>query len=269
MSHREARPKGGDTAAPINLRKRIRMFRDLAGPLEGRRLLDCGCGRGDYLRALLRLGANAWGVELERSKLQDAREREEVHGRLTAGDLEQLGFAAAVFDLALLNEVLEHVPDDRQTLREVHRVLRPDGLLVVFSPSRLHPFETHGVFLRDSARRLPAYVPFVPWIPLSLGRRWLRPWARNYWPWELRRMLRESGFIPLRSAWVWQTFENISRRQPRLVRALRPLLRASTSLLERTPVLRCFGASQVILARKGALLALPTGGADRRDDPDR
>jgi SAM-dependent methyltransferase len=208
------------------------------------------------VRALAALGAEAWGVEQQQSKLHDARSGGGGGRRLSGGDIERLAFAEAVFDLALLNEVLEHVPDDRRALDEVYRVLRPGGLLLVFSPNRLYPFETHGVFLRRGERRLPAYVPFVPWLPLPVSRRLLRPWARNYWPWELRGLLRESGFVTLRSAWLGQTFENISRRQPRLVGALRPLLRACTSLLERTPLLRSFGASQVLLARK------PAGGAE-------
>lgn len=58
------------------------------------------------------------------------------------------------------------------------------GALIVFSPNRLFPFETHGVALRGSGRKVPPAVPFIPWVPLRLGRLCFDYWARNYWPWE-------------------------------------------------------------------------------------
>jgi hypothetical protein len=75
-------------------------------------------------------------------------------------------------------------------------------------------------------------------------------WARNYWPWELRALVRAGGFSIERCGYVWQTFENISGHQPRLIGALRPLLRAIARALEATPGLRAFGVSQLIVARK-------------------
>lgn len=240
-----------DTATPQNLRKRLARIQRLAGPLEKRRVLDCGCGAGDYLAGLAALGAQAFGIERDRRKLRaSARDDDGACGRLVAGDLERTPFADASFDVALMNEVLEHVPDERVGLAEIRRVLRPDGALLVFSPNRLYPFETHGVFLRDSQRRLAPATPFVPYVPMALGRRFLRYWARNYWPWQLGRLLRESGFAVHRRDYVWQTFENISGRQPAWMRRLRPWLRRIADAGERTPGLRALGVSQVVVARR-------------------
>jgi hypothetical protein len=129
-------------------------------------------------------------------------------------------------------------------------VLRPGGRLIVLSPSRLYPFETHGVFWRGTGRRVPHSVPFVPWIPLALGTRCFDYWARNFWPWELRREVRRAGFRVLAKGAVWQTFENISGRQPRWLTKLAPLLRALCGLCERLPGLRAFGVSQLLVAEK-------------------
>lgn len=240
--------EGGDTAAPRNLRKRIDLMAELL-PLPGLRLLDAGCGGGEYVRALAGCGADARGVECNGEKLRGALPGA-LAGRIVRGDLERTAFETGSFDAALLNEVLEHVPDEDAALRELHRVLRPGGRLLVFSPNRLHPFETHGVFARRSGRRISHGTPFVPWIPLAIGRLFLRYWARNYWPAELRARLRRAGFRIERHGFVWQTFENISGHQPAWVARLRPLLRAASALAERTPLLRCLGVSQWILATR-------------------
>jgi SAM-dependent methyltransferase len=219
------RPAGGDTAAPRNLRKRVGRIEALAGPLRGRRVIDCGCGSGGYVRALAERGADVFGIEFEASKLREAALAPDLAGRVESGDVAHLGFEDGRFDVALLNEVLEHVPDDRRALREVHRILRPGGRLVIFSPT-------------------------VPWIPVRIGRWLLDYWARNYWPWELRARVRESGFEILHTGNVWQTFENISGHQPDWLRRLAPRLCALCEGLERTPVLRAFGVSQLIVAQK-------------------
>jgi SAM-dependent methyltransferase len=243
-------PAGGDTATPLNLRKRLAWIERFASPLAKRRALDCGCGAGEYVRALLARGADAYGVEFDEGKLATAGRDGELAARLSVGDLEALAFPDESFDLALLNEVLEHVPDDRAALAEVCRVLRPGGRVIVLSPTRLYPFETHGVFWRGSGRRVPHTVPGIPWLPLALGTRFFDYWARNYWPWELRGLVRRSGMRVIATGSVWQTFENISGHQPRWLARISPLLRALASLCEGIPGLRAFGVSQVIVAER-------------------
>jgi SAM-dependent methyltransferase len=246
-----AQPLGGDTATPLNLRRRLDLVEALLPPLAGLRVLDVGCGGGEYVRALLARGADAHGLEPGGEKLASARRLPAgAARRIAAGDVGCAPFASHSFDALLANEMLEHVPDDASALREMWRLLRPGGRLVLLSPNRLHPFETHGVFARRSGRRLSHALPGVPWIPLPLGRRFLRYWARNYWPWQLRRLVGEAGFRTLRTGYLWQTFENISGRQPGWVAALRPLLQGAAAIAERAPGLRALGASQWLLAIK-------------------
>jgi SAM-dependent methyltransferase len=247
----EIAAEGGDTATPLNLGKRMELLEALLPDLAGLRLLDAGCGGGEYVRALVARGADTYGIECTEDKLECARSLPaSLARRISCGDIQRTEFDSGRFDAVLLNEVLEHVPDDTAALREMHRLLRPDGSLVVFSPNRLHPFETHGVFALRSGRRISHATPFVPWIPLFLGRRLFRYWARNYWPAELRTLLRQSGFRVERWGFVWPTFENISGRQPAWMRPLRPLLRGASAIAERAPALRGLGASQWILATR-------------------
>ncbi len=249
VKYHSIHPAGGDTAMPLNLQKRLALTLRHCGSSD-RRLIDCGCGAGEYVISLQRLGVQAWGIEYDRDKVAEFRKRYATSQRLCVGDVSNAGLMGSSFDVALLNEVLEHVPDDRGALSEVHRILRDDGVLIVFSPNRRYPFETHGVSLARSGRRLPPYVPFVPYVPLWAGRLVFSYWARNYWPGELRRLVKEAGFTIVATDYVWQTFEAISRHQPALITAMAPLLRRTANLLERVPVIRSFGASQVIVARK-------------------
>jgi SAM-dependent methyltransferase len=241
---------GGDTATPVNLQKRVRFISGLCD-LRSVRFLDCGCGAGEYVFALRDwFGTDAWGIEYSPEKVLNARSHPRHGARVKQGDLQHLEEPEAAYDVVLLNEVIEHVPDEAAALNEVNRVIKPGGLLIVFSPNRWFPFETHGINLRSSGRRLPPSVPFVPYIPVAIGRRFFDYWARNYWPHELRSLVREAGFTPCELGYFWQTFENISGQQPALVRRFKPFFRAMAAACERTPILRRFGTSQVIAARK-------------------
>lgn len=242
---------GSDTAAPLNLDKRLHVLLPFLAPGKTR-LLDCGCGAGDYVLALAdRYGIDAFGVEYSSDKVRQAHRHETLKDRVHEGNLEAVPFPDTDFDVALLNEVLEHVPDEQKALTEIRRVLRPGGLLVVFSPNRWFPFETHGVVLKSSGRMLPPYVPLIPYIPLSVGRRLFHYWARNYWHSELRDLLTSAGFRIESTGYLWQTFENMSGSQPAVIRLARPVLRCVAGVLERTPILKEFGVSQLIVARRG------------------
>ena len=99
-----------------------RLFRFLHG-----RVLDVGCGIGDLLNArpnTVGVDINAAAVAWCRARGWDARPM----------DADHLPFQDAEFDGAVLDNVLEHVPDPVPLLREVHRVLRANGTLIIGVP---------------------------------------------------------------------------------------------------------------------------------------
>jgi SAM-dependent methyltransferase len=115
---------------------RHRWLVGLLGPEPGDRVLDLGCGTGSSLRFILPplRGGLAVGVDLVAEALVEAAGALGPAGRasMVLADLKRpLPFAAESFDRVFSHNVLEFLPDPQLLLREVHRVLRPGGRLVV------------------------------------------------------------------------------------------------------------------------------------------
>ena len=249
MNYGPIRIAGGDTARPANLDKRLRVILDaLSSGHE--RVLDAGCGAGEYVAALNARGVDTVGLEFSSEKVGQWRALHPGDDRVIEGDIGAMPYPNNSFDLVIMNEVIEHVPNEKRALAEVARVLRSRGRLLILAPNRRYPFETHGVDTRAGRRISPSRTLGLPWLPLRFTLHLARPWARNYWPGELCKLVESEGFAVKRHTYIWQTLENISGRQPTLVRRLAPVLRVLFTLAERVPGLRSFGVSQVMLAEK-------------------
>ena len=94
----------------------------------GARLLDIGCSSGALLRSAMMHGFGAEGVE---PAAQAAEFANSTGLKVFHGYLEEARFPALSFDAVTLMEVIEHLPDPSALLREVGRILKPDGVLVV------------------------------------------------------------------------------------------------------------------------------------------
>jgi SAM-dependent methyltransferase len=129
------------------------------GVSQASRVLDVGCGTGNYIRALHALtGCAGWGVDPSPAMLAQARQR--AGGiRFQAGRAEQLGFAAACFDLVFSVDLIHHVPDWPRYLAEAFRVLQPGGRLCTVTDS--------AWIIR---RRVPLATHFPETVPLELAR---------------------------------------------------------------------------------------------------
>ncbi len=106
------------------------------------RLLDAGCGSGRTLQELKRYG-EASGIELSPEAAEIARGRGDLEVRI--GRLEELPWESGTFDLITCMDVIEHTPDDRATLRELRRVARPGGWLIVTVPAYQALWSPHDV----------------------------------------------------------------------------------------------------------------------------
>jgi len=102
-----------------------------AYPNRGR-LLEIGCGMGFLLAKFREDGWQVEGIEPNRGYCEII---EEVHGiKASPTILDEAGEPANSFDVIVMLHVIEHVPDPLGSLREIHRVLKPGGTLILETP---------------------------------------------------------------------------------------------------------------------------------------
>ncbi|HYM30271.1 MAG TPA: class I SAM-dependent methyltransferase [Candidatus Cybelea sp.] len=111
--------------------------RSPSGPV---RVLDAGCGDGINLAGLrdifaaLNVEAEICGLDFNPLRLDRARAQSGIAG-LLQGSVTALPFAESTFDVVLCNHVIEHVPDHGGAARELRRVIKPRGLLLLGVPN--------------------------------------------------------------------------------------------------------------------------------------
>jgi 2-polyprenyl-3-methyl-5-hydroxy-6-metoxy-1,4-benzoquinol methylase len=105
-NYQEIKISGGDTGSPINLINRIAMLSRYYN-LKGKRILDCGCGMGEYFLELMNNGAIVYGIEFNESKVATFKTKGVCPGRVEQGNIEHMNYKDEFFDCVFMNEVLE------------------------------------------------------------------------------------------------------------------------------------------------------------------
>ena len=208
--------------------RRFEMLKEAAGPLiQGRVLVD-GSGVGAYLRRLVPIARQAIGLDIELPRVVESKPFAPL---ALCGAGEYLPFPSASMDLIWSHEVLEHVQDDAEAIREMVRVLRPGGRILLFCPNRGYPFETHGHYWKGKYHF--GNTPLINWLP----RKWrdqLAPHVEVYTRADLARLFAGLPVKVISKRTVFGAYDNIIERRPRLGRLLRGFLQT----LEKTPLQR-------------------------------
>ena len=215
---------------------------------EHGRTLDIGCGTGSAFPMLRAREFEVVGFDLSSRMITLAKQRyaDDRGIQLSRADAEFLPFAAASFDAVTCLGVFEHLPDYTPAMREIARVLRPGGLLVLSIPNRISPYHiTHGVAqatvwrawraMKPMLRRPRSATPFTPAV---------RP--HRCIPWRLRAELVRCGLTPERDAYTNFLVYPLDLLWPRANRAL-------SRLLTRMSVVRivaCTGCQYMVAARR-------------------
>ncbi len=105
-------------------------FRFLPKPEAGRRLLDIGCGNGDFLNAAQQAGWEVMGLDLDP---QAAALRRGFNVKI--GTIDLFDNDSECFDAVTISHVIEHVHEPVKVLRAIYRLLKPGGLLYIETPN--------------------------------------------------------------------------------------------------------------------------------------
>jgi SAM-dependent methyltransferase len=120
---------------------------------KGSKLLDIGCGRGDFLRAFIRYGMVGYGLDRSLAAKQTCPDAEILQADL---ENEQLPYDDNTFDCIFSKSVLEHFYFPENLVQEIHRVLKPGGTVITMVPD--WQSQHRNVFYRDFTHR----TPFIP-----------------------------------------------------------------------------------------------------------
>jgi len=115
------------------------------------KLLDLGCGKGYFLNAFKKLGFSVKGVDLE-----------SINKNIKKVDLEKgkLPFSNNSFDFVICIDLIEHINNPDNLMKETRRVLKPSGLFVIYTPN-------WNIFFKNF---YDDYTHVKPYTPLGLSR---------------------------------------------------------------------------------------------------
>jgi SAM-dependent methyltransferase len=156
-------------------------------------VLDVGSGYGFQAAELAKVCRSVTGIEPMEDLHSVAITMQADNLRFWNSGVEELDEVEA-FDLVVLDNVYEHLPDQRGAFRRIDRALRPGGVVYLLMPNRAWPREVHYG------------LPFLSWLPLPVANRYLRwsgrgaeytdaSYARTLF--TIRRQLNEVG-------WDWE-----------------------------------------------------------------
>ena len=154
-----------------------------------------------------------------------------------------MSFQKNSFDVVWLHEVIEHVDDDEQTIRECFRVLKPTGKLIIYCPNRAWPFETHGIYVKR--KYIYGNIPLITWLPNKLYKA-LTSHVRNYTKKDLFKILKGASFKIIVHKRVYPGFDKTGSKLP----IIGPIVKKMFRLFERLPIINRFGISHFLIVKK-------------------
>lgn len=161
---------------------KFKKYLNLLGMKKGEKVLDVGCGEGIFLaRVAKTYGADCTGIDISKRLIATAKSLRLRSGqahqlRFRVADATQLPFKDNKFDYVLSFDVLEHIQNQGKVLFEMMRVLKPGGLLLLYSINKNQRYTWNfwldklGVDVYKRVAHNPSLFPDPDWVKKELER---------------------------------------------------------------------------------------------------
>lgn len=129
-------------------------------PKEGEKILDAACGGGELSLKLAERGCKVYGIDISEDAISSAKrlsKRAKITCEFEVGSVEHLPYPNGYFDKIICSSALEHFRDDLKALKEMNRVLKPNGKLVLTTDSFTYPINNE---LEEKHRKIAFVVNY-------------------------------------------------------------------------------------------------------------
>ncbi|MBI3192851.1 MAG: class I SAM-dependent methyltransferase [Ignavibacteriae bacterium] len=125
------------------------------------KFLEVGCAGGAFLNAAKKVGYEVYGVEFSNDAAELARTKYGLE--VVVGDVHDAKFPDNMFDVIFLGDVLEHLPNPLASVKELHRILAPKGVVIFECPTQTNTIFSRVGFLLYSMLNKRATVNMPPY----------------------------------------------------------------------------------------------------------
>lgn len=142
-------------------------------------ILEIGCGEGGNLLPFSEMGCHTIGVDIARNRIREAREffkEAQAKGEFIANDVFKLKELEHKFDIIICHDVLEHLSDKDVFLTNLHRFLKPQGIVFMSFPAWQMPFGGHQQICRS---KFISHLPFIHLLPRGVYRALLKTFGED------------------------------------------------------------------------------------------
>jgi SAM-dependent methyltransferase len=220
-----------EAVAPAYLAEFKRRLDEIERLCRPGRILDVGCGFGNFLGLARQRGWETYGIDISAKALQVARKK---HSGVTfwQGTLETTSLQTDFFDVVTLWDVIEHLPNPVMTMKSIRRILVDGGLLVIKTPNQDWLGRRLSLWLYKASLRT---------IRFPLKYLWYLPHFYYFRPKTITLLLERTGFELMPDGLQYETTipgyakatvaEHYRSREKHLVAAVAPVVLRLTMLL--------------------------------------
>jgi SAM-dependent methyltransferase len=168
---------------------RMKIVKEFLGNVEGKAAVDIGCGNGSISFLLWFLGAKVHSIDISTKALRAtsgignfSKFTKQFETNLCQSDVTRLPIKGETFDVVCCLETLEHLSDDRTAIKEIERVTKPGGIVILSVP-----YDVRATNQEKSARRYRWYS--FETIKERLGSKQLHPKLAVFWCFPMLKLL--------------------------------------------------------------------------------